>query len=337
MLKGNDVIGKPVIAFDSGKEIEKIKDIIFDQDANRVLAFVVDEGGWFSEARVIPWAGVKGIGADALIAHSDVHVVPAANLSELEAILARGNVLDGTTLMTTDGQDLGAMKDLYFDGATGRLEGYEVSGGIFADMSNGRSFVPAPDTLSIGDDVAFVPTHVANLMQEQTGGVQAVTEAVTESVKSAAATTGSALSTASEVASNAAVATGQKLQEAGQVSKEKLIDAAQIAGETLSQAQEVAAERYEQAKGVASEATAAATERVQAATENVVASTTNQVAKRSVEQAKGRRAINGVRTDDGYFIVAIGQIVNDTVLARAVTYNKETRTKIARRCGFDSQ
>ena len=49
------------------------------------------------------------------------------------------------------------MVDLYFDETSGAIESYEVSGGIFADAYSGRSFVPAVQTLKIGEDYAFVP------------------------------------------------------------------------------------------------------------------------------------------------------------------------------------
>ena len=45
MLKGSDIIGLPVVTFDSGEKIEKVTDVVFDHSTNQVLAFLVDEGG----------------------------------------------------------------------------------------------------------------------------------------------------------------------------------------------------------------------------------------------------------------------------------------------------
>ncbi len=45
MQKGTDTISLPVIAFDTGEKFEKIRDLIFDQHENRVIGFLVDEGG----------------------------------------------------------------------------------------------------------------------------------------------------------------------------------------------------------------------------------------------------------------------------------------------------
>ena len=88
------------------------------------------------------------------------------------------------------GRDLGTMTDLYFDDTTGAIEGYEVSGGLFADAYSSRSFVPAPDTLKIGEDIAFVPSETADLMQEQIGGLKGAMQTAGGKVQEMAQFTG---------------------------------------------------------------------------------------------------------------------------------------------------
>jgi len=131
--------------------------VIFGQHENRVLGFLVDEGGWFSEAKVVPFQNVQAIGPDGVIVPSKESVVIADTEPAIKVVLEHKNVLKGTKIMKTDGRDLGTMVDLYFDEQTGAVEGYEASGGLFGDAATGRSFVPAPQTLRIGQDVAFVP------------------------------------------------------------------------------------------------------------------------------------------------------------------------------------
>lgn len=196
MRKGSDLIGKPVVSFDTGEEFETIQDLIFDQHNNQLLGFVVDEGGWFSGARVLPLNRVQALGPDTVIVPTKQAVVPADNEPTFRKILERNNVLKGTKIITTDGKDLGQLNDLYFDEETGTVEGYEASGGLFADAVNGKSFVPAPHTLKIGEDVAFVPPETAQLMEEQVGGLKAAAQTAADSVSSAAATAQDSLSTA---------------------------------------------------------------------------------------------------------------------------------------------
>jgi uncharacterized protein YrrD len=276
MRKGNEIIGKPVVSYQSGRKIDTIKDLLFDQNSNQLLGFLIREGGWFSSPRILLLKDVLAIGADAVITTSADNVLSAKQVPEVARILEYNNVLKGTRILTTDGQNLGTMVDLYFDNETGVVEGYEVSGGLFADAYSGRSFVPSPQTLKIGKDVAFVPVETASLMEEQVGGIKA------------------ALQTAGEKVQETAQSTSEKLQDAAQSTSTKLQDVGaklQVSGSHLSQ--------------------------------NLSAKFNDVVAGRAVEEAKGHRVRQMVRSDNGLIIAAPGQIVGDAVVDLAKRFHRE--------------
>jgi hypothetical protein len=56
--------------------------------------------------------------------------------------------------------------------------GYEVSGGIFADMMNGRSFMPTSDVERFGEEAVLVTPDTAHALEEQVGGVRRSVQAV---------------------------------------------------------------------------------------------------------------------------------------------------------------
>ena len=245
MRKGRDVIGKPVIAYDSGEQIETVIDVIFDQHENCLLGFLIDEGGWFSNAKVLPLDRVKAIGVDALIILSKDSIAPSSDYPRIHQVLEHNNILNGTKIMTTDGRDLGTLVDFYFDEMTGVVEGYEASGGLFADAYSGRSFVPAPQTLKIGEDIAFVPAETAEMMQEQVGGLKAAMQNAGEKIQDTAQVAGAKLQETAQVA-------GVKLQETAQVAGAKLQETAQVAGEKLQETAQVTGEKLQVAGRLAS-------------------------------------------------------------------------------------
>ncbi len=200
MRKGSEVIGKVVVAYDTGKRIARIWDLIFDQNSNQLLGFLVEESGWLSSARVIPFDRIQALGTDAAIVFSKEAIVRARRVPEIRKIWQRNNVLRGTRIMTVNGRDLGTMVDLYFNDETGVVEGYEVSGGLFADAYSGRSFVPAPHTLKIGEQVAFVPLETADLMAEQVGGIRGVAQTTSGRLQETTRTAGSRLQATTESA-----------------------------------------------------------------------------------------------------------------------------------------
>lgn len=188
MRKGSEFLGKTVIAFDTGKKIERIRDLIFDQETHQLLGLLVDDGGLFHSARVIPFSAIQAVGANAAIIRSKSAIMKAKTDPKIRVILRHNNVLRGTKIMTVSGRDLGTMTDLFIDEHTGRVEGYEVSGGFFADAYTGRSFVPAPETLHIGEDIAFVPVSVAEMMEEQVGGFKETLQMTGDQLQSTSGT-----------------------------------------------------------------------------------------------------------------------------------------------------
>ncbi len=337
MRKGKDIVGKPVVAYDSGEKVETVVDLIFDQYDNRLLGFLIDEGGWFSNAKVLPLNLVKAIGVDAIIIQSKEAIALASDYADIHKILENNNILNGTRIMTTDGRDLGTLIDFYFDEQTGAVEGYEASGGLFADAYSGRSFVPAPQTLKIGEDVAFVPAETAGLMEEQVGGLKAAMQNAGEKIQETAQVAGEKIQATAKVA-------GDTMQEAGRAVSAKVTDTivdpvdqkafainkvaqktvqAPDGGQLVTEGSVITAGMCDAAEhlGILDELYRSAggtlTKPLGERMDTVVAGLT-------VEQAEGRRAQRAIYTPEGYIVVAQGQIVTTKVIDRAKANHQES-------------
>ncbi len=416
MRKGSDVIDKVVVTSDKGQKIQRILDLIFDHKRNQLLGFLVEEKGLFRDAKVIPLQEVQAIGSDAIIVKSKESVVKAHRVPAIKEILHQNIVLRGTRILTTEGLYLGGLVDLFFDEHSGLVEGYEVSGGVFADAYSGRSFVPAPEALTIGDDVAFVPPETAQMMEEQVGGIRGAVQATEDRFQESAQTANRRLQSASQNAGeqlqssvenvnrrlqSASQNAGEQLQSSVENVNRRLQSASQNAGEQLQaatdatssklqdlnrdaaasltnnlvdpaeqkvyvigkhverdvltpvgsvlllQGQEVTLVDAEAAarmgildelyRATGGSLTANISRNLQAATEstsNRIGSATmssaanlrhsvNALTAQAIQQVRGRRVLQTVRADDGLIIAASGQIVTESVLARAQTYGKQ--------------
>ena len=286
MRQGSDILGKSIFAYDTGKAISSVRDLIFDHETNQVLGFLVAEAGWFKGARILPLSAVKAIGPSGIITASKNTIVSAKTLSRVKALLKEDNILRGTKIMTTDGRNLGTMVDLFFDDSTGLVEGYEVSGGLFADAYSGRSFVPAPHTLTIGEDVAFVSPETTSLMEEQVGGVLGALQLA-----------------------------GGRLQEAGQYTGEKLQEAGQYTSAKLQEATTAAQRDWEAM-------TLAASERYELARRNAEISITNAVVSPDDQQTYvlGKTTGEAVLNHAGEVIIPAGAVITALEVERAVQY-----------------
>jgi uncharacterized protein YrrD len=172
MYQGSDIINKPIITRDMGEKIGSVKDVLFNSKHRVVQGLVVNEGGFMASPRIVPFSAIATVGTHAVIVPSRDAIRPATKESGMDQSIREGTVVKGTHVMTEDGKDLGKIADIFFDEKTGAIEGYQVSGGIFADAYTGKSFLPAPDSFRLGKDAAFIPNETADLMEEQIGGIK---------------------------------------------------------------------------------------------------------------------------------------------------------------------
>lgn len=184
MIKGKEILGRNIVAIQSGARLAKVHDLIFDYDANLLVALLVDEGGWFRAAKVVPYGAVRSLGEDAVMVDSEEAVISAHDDARIDALLSRKQKnLVGLKLLTTDGRDLGRITDVYVEELSGQVLGYEATGGLFADLTSGRTFVPAPQSIQVGGDAAIVPLSVAAAMEQSApGGLQGALQRASDSV-----------------------------------------------------------------------------------------------------------------------------------------------------------
>ena len=161
MVKANEVIGRKVMVREGGQEIGKIKDLVVDTAGKQVIGFVVSEGLMHS-AKVAPWTALQAIGPDSVILSAADSVVKASEAPDIKAVLDKELNVRGLQLQTTQGKELGKIEDFRFNDRTGAIEGYELAGGLFSH----NSFLPAPPSIELGKDLAFVAPEAEATIQK---------------------------------------------------------------------------------------------------------------------------------------------------------------------------
>jgi uncharacterized protein YrrD len=171
MYKGSEFQHKPIIAINTGKIVERVKDVLFDAEHNKLLGVQLNSG-MFSQKLVVPFEKIKAIGPDAITIDTEDSVTEGESHPDIGRVINRGYSVNGTKVITESGKHLGAISDVLFDEVSGEVRGYELTGGAFADMYTGKSYIAASDTFKIGRDVVIVPDHVESDIKEQMGGIK---------------------------------------------------------------------------------------------------------------------------------------------------------------------
>ena len=319
MFKGKELIGRKVMTLENGEHLDNVHDIIFDQSGNQVIAFLIDEGGWFHAAKVIPFASVRSVGEDALMVSSSADVMSARDDTQISDAISSKSGIVGLNLITSDGKELGRIADVFIDEASGQVVGYEATGGFFSDLSSGRTFVPVPESVIIGEKAAIVPPAVARAMEEQEpGGLQGALQRTGESLQTTAGSVSESVKTG---AGNLADATRER-QKAFVVGKTASREVVSDDGVVVARQNDViTAEQAEQAEslGLLGSLTAAATGgTVQAAygsaresVQQGYGNLANASKERQKEYVVGRIAGSDVVASDGTTIVSQGQTISE--------------------------
>ena len=161
MRKGKSLLNLTVVGQSDGTQLGHVRDLIFDHEADQVLGLVLNEKDLFGliDAQVVPWNQVRSIGSDTILvesSHSKIHLKDDERMRQVTDT-HREAVLSGTRILTVDGRQLGTLADTFIEETTGRVLGYEVSGGFIADTLRGKKFLPAPPPLTVGQDAAIAP------------------------------------------------------------------------------------------------------------------------------------------------------------------------------------
>ena len=172
LLRASELAKLPVVTF-AGEAVGQIKDIVYAADGGQVSAFTLAGRGLFSGPlqTAVPWAGVVGLGPDALIIESesrlvDLDVIRTGNAA---AGPTRGDILNSQVL-TDQGTALGVVSDVIIGigGPNGQADvvGYEIDPANTLGHGTQRLLIPLPDTLSASGEHLMVPAAAADYLTD---------------------------------------------------------------------------------------------------------------------------------------------------------------------------
>ncbi|HMA34687.1 MAG TPA: PRC-barrel domain-containing protein [Chloroflexia bacterium] len=173
--RASDLLGKPVITFDTGRRLAHVEDLLVNPDIPQVLALLVDKGAVWVSPRFVALGQIKGIGGNAIVVETAAVVKEVNRYPELKALLDH-RTIRGIRVYSETGDRLGTVSDMFIDDQTGEVLYYEVSGGAIGDMMKGKRTIVPGEVLSMGALVLYVSTATATRLEQQQGGVTAAFE-----------------------------------------------------------------------------------------------------------------------------------------------------------------
>lgn len=146
----------PVYDKRTGKELGKVLDLCFDKTGT-VKGFMMDTKGLLKKNKLIPYSQISSLGIDGvMLSNEPKNDQISGKLIGLHLLENGDERIIGKPIVTTEGEKLGLVEDVYFMEELGTIIGYEVTDGFFADMSEGRKVYQSKQPLTIGENILIV-------------------------------------------------------------------------------------------------------------------------------------------------------------------------------------
>ena len=157
MRRAGDLITLPVISQSKGEIIGEVDDILFDQLNGEIKIIVIKN----KERLYTTVKNLYTIGDD-LIVIKDSNLLFKYDGSNIESYVSINNKKDtliGEQVITSDGKEVGMVKDMIVDESKYKMAGYELSGGIFNDLLKGRNILPIENKIVKGEDAVILENN----------------------------------------------------------------------------------------------------------------------------------------------------------------------------------
>lgn len=148
--------GLPVYNQDNGAKIGEIADLCI-ANGGMVSGLLVSRGVWLKQLFFLAIDQVNAFGPDGIMIDNTDRLQKFKDSSE--HTLSHQHSLEGKLLVSTSGDSLGLLKDVYFTEEMGTIVGYEVSDGFFTDITEGKQVIESEAPPAIGKDAIIIDVN----------------------------------------------------------------------------------------------------------------------------------------------------------------------------------
>ncbi len=120
-----ELTGRKIVSTDNASTVGVVADYLVDPQVPAVVALTVAKNP--GQGSVLPWSNMTAVGSDAVtVPTAGAIITPDEHLAKLSG--AR-HALPGKRVLTTAGEELGTVRNVEFDHASGRLDALVLESG----------------------------------------------------------------------------------------------------------------------------------------------------------------------------------------------------------------
>jgi len=168
LIYTSELIGNPILSTDFSKEIGKVSDILYNISDKKIIALVLDKGGWFSDAKVIMATNIESLGEDAIMVKSQdcIATVESDFLNQKpSSLMIDGDEIKKLKIISQSGISHGKIDDLSVHPTGLEIIAAKASDGFFDNLTSQEKWFPISAILSIGQDAVIVSDSVTPFIE----------------------------------------------------------------------------------------------------------------------------------------------------------------------------
>ncbi|TCO79069.1 PRC-barrel domain-containing protein [Marinisporobacter balticus] len=168
-ISGNDIVGLPVVCLDESCKTMEIKDIIYCNKDFIIIGFLLDEGGYFHQGKMISFEKVVNIGENAMVVQNQKSIIEITK--KINQFSTRQKII-GSEVVTNDGNHVGIVQDLMIEFPTGKILEIILTEGLFDDLVDGRSILPLHHFFNMDQHTIIINQSINESIVHNTGGLK---------------------------------------------------------------------------------------------------------------------------------------------------------------------
>lgn len=170
LMRGADLIGKPVVDASTGDDLAEIRDVVFDTQAGEITGFTLRKRGFLGRRLkdVLAVDSVASVGTHAVMVEGADSLSHPDDAPDEMTADRKADVLKDMVI-TESGRSLGTVRDvIVLGGPSPRVVGFEIGGGIVGD-----GLIPIAAQSGVSGSALIVPDHYEQRVRTDLTGLAA--------------------------------------------------------------------------------------------------------------------------------------------------------------------
>lgn len=165
----SELLSMPVVATNEGREVGRVKDVLFDPNEQALLGLMVSPSEGVESEMFVQRDSIVGLGRDAITVKTAEAVESLSNRADARGVIETGIHLKGAKVLTEGGNSIGTIDKIYVE-ENGDIACYSAGSGLLG--FGNKSEIDPDCVVKVGEDAIIVSEEALAREEAQGEGTE---------------------------------------------------------------------------------------------------------------------------------------------------------------------